>query len=150
MVAGYRDVPGVSKVSSANGEGTSTHAVAGSAVVLDLARVESASGSARRVAVENGSSDVVWVDAGACDSVGDDETTLRVAAERDLGVGAARLGLLDELGHDWAALTALVRVAGNRGFVVDTLDGDAIGAESGLKGGDEGRANGAADVLCGC
>lgn len=146
-MVGCRDVPGVSKVGSANGEGASTDAIARSAVVLDLARVKSASGVARGVTVENGCRNVVWVDTGACNGVGHDETTLRVAAERDLGVGAARLGLLDELGHDGTTLATHVGIAGNGGFIVDTLDGDAIGTESGLQSGREGRANGAAEVL---
>lgn len=134
-------------MSSANGESASTHAIAGSAVVLDLALVKAASGVPRRVAVENGRGDVVRVDAGAGDGVGDHEATLRVATQSDLGVGAAGLGLLDELGHDGTAFAAHVGVGSDGGFVVDTLDGDAVGAERLLQSRCEGRANGAAEVL---
>jgi hypothetical protein len=124
------DKPGVRKMSSADSKSASADTIARSAVVLDLALVEAASGVAGRVAVEHGGDDVVWVDARFGDGVGDDEAALRVAAERDLGVGALGPGLLDELGHDGTALAALVGVAGDGGFVVYTLDGDAVGAES--------------------
>ena len=149
-MAGYQDIPGVSKVGSANGKGASADAIASDAVVLDLALVEAASGNARGVTVDNGGGNVVGVDASAGDGVGNDETTLGVTAERDLGVGAVGLGLLDELGHDGTALAPHLDVAGNGGFVVDTLDGDAIGTERGRKGLSDGRADGAAEVLDAC
>lgn len=150
MVASCRDIPGVSKVSSANGESTSADAIASDAVVLDLALVEAASGNARRVTVDNGGGNVVRVDTRLGDGVGDNETTLRVTAECDLGAGAVGLGLLHELCHNRTALAALLNVAGNGGLVVDTLDGDTIGAERGGKGLCDGRADRAAEVLNVC
>ena len=147
MLAGYRDIPSVSKVSSANGESASADAIASDAVVLDLALVEAASGNARRVTVDHGSGDIVFVDATARDGVGNDETTLRVTAERDLGVGALLLSLLDELGHDRTTSAAHLDVAGDGGFVVDTLDGDAVGTERGGEELSDGRTDGAAEVL---
>lgn len=134
-------------MSSADGESASTDTIASHAVVLDLARVKAASGLGRGVTIDNGSGDVIRVDARARDGVGDDETALRVAAQSDLRVGAAGLGLRDELRHDRAALTALVDVAGDGGFVIDTLDGNAVGAESLFEGRGKGGANGAAEVL---
>jgi len=137
-------------MSSADSESARADAVAGNAVVLDLALVETASGHARRVAVDYGSGDVVRVDTSAGNGVGDDEATLGVATERNLGVGAVGLGLLDELGHDRTAGAALLDVAGDGGLVVNTLDGDAVGAESGREVLSDGRADGAAEVLRGC
>jgi hypothetical protein len=134
-------------MSSANSKSASADTIARSAVVLDFALVEAASGVPGRVTVEHGGDDVVRVDARLGDGVGDDEAALRVAAERDLGVGTLGPGLLDELGHDGAALAALVGVAGDGGFVVYTLDGDAVGAESLLQSGGEGWANGGTEVL---
>ena len=150
MVASCRDIPGVSKVSSANGESTSADAIASDAVVLDLALVEAACSIARRVTEDNGGGNVVGVDARFRDGVGDDETTLRVTAERDLGVGAVGSGLLDELGHDRTTLATHLDVAGNGGFVVDTLDGNAIGTERGSESLRDGRTDGAAEVLGKC
>jgi hypothetical protein len=141
------DKPGVRKMSSADSKSASTNAIARSAVVLDFALVEAASGVAGRVAVEHGGDDVVRVDARLGDGVGDDEATLRVAAERDLGIGALGPGLLDELGHDGTALAALVGVAGDGSFVVYTLDRNAVGAEGLLQSGGEGRADGGTEVL---
>lgn len=134
-------------MSSANSKGTSTDAIASNAVVLDLALVEAASGNARRVTVDNGSGNIVLVDATARNRVGDNETTLGVTAERDLGVGAVGLGLLDELGHDRTTGATLLDVAGNSGFVIDTLDGDAVGTERGGEGLGDGRTDRAAEVL---
>lgn len=134
-------------MSSGNGKGTKADAIAGNAVVLDLALVEAASGHARGVTVYNGGGNIVGVDASAGDSIGDDETTLRVTTESNLGVGAVGPGLLDELGHDRATSTAHLDVAGNGGFVVDTLDGDAIGTERGSESLRDGRTDRAAEVL---
>ena len=134
-------------MSSGNGKGTKADAIASDAVVLDLALVEAASGHARGVTVDNGGGNIVGVDAGAGDGVGNDETTLGVATESDLGVGAVGPGLLDELGHDGTTSTAHLDVAGNSGFVVDTLDGDAIGTERGSESLRDGRTDRAAEVL---
>jgi hypothetical protein len=123
-------MPSVRKVSGTDSKSTSANAIASSAVVLDLALVEATSSDSGRVAVNYGGYDIVRVDARLGDGVGDDEAALRVAAERDLGVGALGPGLLDELSHDGTALAALVGVAGDGGFVVYALDGDAVGAES--------------------
>jgi hypothetical protein len=147
MLADLSDIPGVSKVSSGNGESAKADAIAGNAVVLDLALVEAASGNARRVTEDNGGGNVIRVDARFRDGVGNDETTLGVAAERDLGVGAVGFGLLDELGHDRTTFTTLLDVAGNGGCVVNTLDGDAIGTERGSKVFRDGRTDRAAEVL---
>ena len=150
LLGDCEDIPGVSKVSSGDSERAKADAIASDAVVLDLALVEAASGNARRVTVDNGGGNVVGVDTRLGDGVGDNETTLRVTAECDLGVGAVGLGLLDELGHDRTALATLLDVAGNGGLVIDTLDGDAIGTERGGKGLCDGRADRAAEVLNVC
>lgn len=134
-------------MSSGNGKGTKADAIAGDAVVLDLTLVEAASGHARGVTVDNGGGNVVGVHASAGDGVGNDEATLRVATESDLGIGAVGPGLLDELGHDRTTSTAHLDVAGNSGFVVDTLDGDAIGTERGSESLRDGRTDRAAEVL---
>lgn len=134
-------------MSSADGKSASANAIAADAVVLDLALVETASGLTRWVTVDNRGDDVVGVDASAGNSVGHDESTLGVTAERDLGVGAVGLGLRDEVGHDGTTFAALVGVAGDGGLVVDTLDGNAVGAEFGFKGRGNARADGAAEVL---
>lgn len=137
-------------MSSGNGKGTKADAIASDAVVLDLALVEAASSHARRVTVDNGGGDVIGVDTSTGDGVGNDETTLRVATESDLGVGTVGPGLLDELGHDRTTSTAHLDVAGNGGFVVDTLDGNAIGTERGSESLRDGRTDGAAEVLGKC
>lgn len=134
-------------MSSGNGKSTKADAIASDAVVLDLALVEAASGNARGVTVDNGGGNIVGVDASAGDGVGNDETTLGVAAERDLGVGAVGSGLLDELSHDGTTSTAHLDVAGDGGFVVDTLDGDAIGTERRSESLRDGRTDRAAEVL---
>lgn len=134
-------------MSSGNGKGTKADAIASNAVVLDLALVEATSGNARGITVNNCGGNVVGVDTSTGDGVGNDETTLGVAAERDLGVGAVGPGLLDELGHDRTTSTAHLDVAGNSGFVVDTLDGNAIGTERGSEGLRDGRTDRAAEVL---
>lgn len=140
-------IPGVGQVGSADSEGTGANTVAANAVVLDLARVKAASGLTRGVTVDDGGDDVVGVHASAGDRVGDNEATLGVTAKSDLGVRAVGLGLRDEVGHDGTTLTALLDVAGNGGFVVDTLNGDAVGTERGLQGLCNCRADGAAEVL---
>jgi hypothetical protein len=137
----YEAIPGISEVRSTNGESTSADAVTSGAVVLDLALVETASGITRGVTIEHGGSDVVRVNASACNGVGDYKAALRVAPKRDLGIRAIGFGLLDELCHDWASLTALLDVAGDGSFVVDALDGDTVGAEGFLKSFGEGRAD---------
>ena len=134
-------------MSSGNGKGTKADAIASDAVVLDLALVEAASGNARGVTVDNGGGNVVGVDASTGDGVGDDETTLGVAAECDLSVGAVGPGLLDELSHDGTTSAAHLDVAGDGGFVVDTLDGDAIGTERRSESLRDGRTDRAAEVL---
>lgn len=133
-------------MSSSDGKATGlTNAVTGSAVALDLALVEAASGVAGRVTVDNDGSDVVWAETRG-DSVGDDEATLRVAAESDLGVRALGLGLRDELGHDRTALATHQGIASDRGLVIDTLNGDAIGAEGRFEGRGDGGADRATEV----
>ena len=123
--------------------------IARNTVTLDLAIVQAARSLARRIAVDNRSRDVVLVDALLGDGVGDDEAALRVAAESDLGVWAVGQGLFDEVCHHGPAAGAHLRVAGNRGRVVDALDGDAVGSEGLFQGGGEGGADGAAEVLGG-
>ena len=137
-------------MSGTDSKSASADAIASDAVVLDLALIEAASGNARGVTVDNGSGNIAGVDASAGDGVGNDETTLGVTAERDLGVRAVGLGLLDELGHDGTTFATHLDVAGNGGRVVDTLDGDAIGAERGCEGLRNGRTDRAAEVLNVC
>ena len=122
-------------MSSSDGEATSlANTIARSAEALNLALVEAASGVARRVAVENGGRNVVWAHAGSGDGVGDDEAALGVATESDLGVGALGLGLRNQFGHDRAALATHKGIASNGCFVVDTLNGDTVGAKGSLEG----------------
>jgi hypothetical protein len=141
--------PSVSQMRRRDSKGAAANAIAANAEALDLALVQTASSLARRVAVDDRSRDVVLVDALLGDGVGNDESTLRVAAESDLGVRAVGFGLLDEIGHYGTAAAAHLGVAGDRCRVVDTLDGDAIGSEGFLEGGGQGGANGGAEVLGG-
>ena len=147
LLGDCEDIPGVSKVSSGDSERAKADAIASDAVVLDLALVEAASGNARRVTVDNGGGNVVRVDTRLGDGVGDNETTLRVTAECDLGAGAVGLGLLDELRHHRAATAAHLSVAGDRGRVVHALDCDAVGSERFLEGGGQGGTDGGTEVL---
>lgn len=145
---GKEDSPSVSQMRRRNGKRARlAHAVARRAVALDLALVQTAGGLARRVAVDNSSGNVVRAHVAAGNGVGDDESALRVAAQRDLGVWAGREGLLDEVRHDGAALAAHQGVAADRGFVVDALDCDAVVAQLGLEGGGEGGSDAGAEVL---
>jgi hypothetical protein len=123
------------------------NAIARNTVALDLALIQTAGSLARRVAVHDRSRDVIWVDALLGDGVRDNEATLRVTAQSDLGVRAVGFGLLDELRHDGAAATAHLSVAGDRSRVVDTLDCDAVGSERFLESGGEGGTNGGTEVL---
>ena len=141
--------PGVSQMRSSNSKRARANPIARNTVALDLALVQTARSLARGVAVDNRGRDVVRVDALLGNGVGDDEAALRVAGQRDLGVRAAGQGLRDELRHDGPAAGAHLRVAGDRGRVVHTLDCEAVGAEGLLEGGGEVGADGAAEVLGG-
>ena len=130
-----------------DGKRARANAIARNTVALDLALVQTAGSLTRRVAVNDRSRDVIWVDALLGDGVRDNEATLRVAAESDFGVRAVGLGLLDELRHHRAATAAHLSVAGDRGRVVHALDCDAVGSERFLEGGGQGGTDGGTEVL---
>ena len=130
-----------------DGKRARANAIARNTVALDLALVQTAGSLTRRVAVNDRSRDVIWVDALLGNGVGNDESTLRVTAESDLSVRAVGFGLLDELRHHGAAAAAHLGVAGDRGRVVDTLDCDAVGSERFLESGGQGGTDGGTEVL---
>jgi hypothetical protein len=126
-----------------------THPITAHTITLNLTLVQAARSLARRIAVNDRRRDIVLVDALLGDGVGDDEAALRVAAESDFRVRAVGEGLLDEGRHDGAAAGAHLRVAGDRGRVVDALDCHAVGSEGFFQGRGEGGADGGAEVLGG-
>jgi hypothetical protein len=126
-----------------------THPIATHTITLNLTLIQTPRSLARRISINDRRRNIVLVDALLGDGVGDDEAALRVAAEGDFRVGAVGEGLLDEGRHDGAAAGAHLRVAGDRGRVVDALDGHAVGSEGFFQGRGEGGADGGAEVLGG-